>query len=54
MVLIASLLTQKQTIAAERKKIWKVLCARAGAAGIFLAASKVSLRDWGHYGQQAH
>jgi len=35
------LLTQKLKCAAERKKIWKVTCTRAGAAGIVLAASKV-------------
>jgi hypothetical protein len=34
------LLTQKKKGAAESNVIWKVTCARAGAAGIILAASK--------------
>ena len=35
------MLTQKKKGAAESNVIWKVTCARAGAAGIILAASKV-------------
>ena len=55
LVLKAPLLTQKKICAkAERSKLWKVICAKAGTAGIFLAAIKVSLRDWDHNGQQAH